>query len=139
MKPCLTCGAPTRASYCPTHARDRTLPTRVLPRLLAESSICVLCGQPVTEPRGRTSGAPSVEHLDGNPANDLPSNLALAHLGCNARDAGVREPIVRASVRPQPDEEGPAGSREGGGLERQATAPQPRRPAFLFIRALLEC
>ena len=113
-RPCLTCGAPTDGSYCPAHTRDRTLPTRVLPLLLAESSTCVLCGEPIVEPRGRTSGAPSVEHLDGNPANDDPSNLALAHYGCNAADAGVRNQIVRAPVRPQPDEEGPTGGRGGG-------------------------
>jgi hypothetical protein len=89
-RPCLKCGTPTNGPYCTPHKRDGNLPTRELPRLMQGPLVCVLCGDPITEPRGRTSGAPSIQHLDGDQTNNHPSNLALAHMGCNASDAGVK-------------------------------------------------
>lgn len=90
LRPCATCATPTPDTYCPRHSRDTNLPTRVLPSLLLGGPYpCVLCGELIVSPRGRTRGAPSVHHLDGDVRNNHPSNLALAHFGCNAGEAGL--------------------------------------------------
>ncbi len=94
-RPCLKCGAPTSVSYCTPHRRDTNLPTRQLPNLMRGPLLCHICGEPIVEPRGRTSGAPSIHHLDGDQTNNHPSNWVLAHIGCNARDAGVQPKRTR--------------------------------------------
>lgn len=85
LRPCLTCGTPTSGTRCPAHRRDRNLATRLLGQIaIRDRWICQLCGQPVTETRGRTSGAPSLDHIDRDVANNHPDNLRLAHHGCNS-------------------------------------------------------
>lgn len=87
-RPCLVCGTPSAGSYCPAHARNRNL-ARDLLELVANRDgwICQLCGEPVSRIRDRSPLSPSLDHVKplAQGGTDAPSNLRLAHNGCNAR------------------------------------------------------
>lgn len=52
---------------------------------------CCFCGETVSPWAGQLdSAAPSVHHIDGDPTNDDPANLAAAHHGCNSSDGSLK-------------------------------------------------
>ena len=74
---------PTRAPELGS-ARWKAIRSRVLTAARRRGDVCHLCGRP--EVRGHKRWGFSVDHLiaraDGG--DDVASNLAVAHLGCNA-------------------------------------------------------
>jgi len=78
LKPCLTCGTPTRGSHCARHARPgstrswRTLRTLILER---DGHRCQLCARP----------AEHVDHITPviRGGTDHPNNLRATCARCN--------------------------------------------------------
>ena len=71
---------------CEQHRkRNKNLARDMLHQIAARDRwVCQICLRPVEKKRGHHSGAPSIDHVNGDISNDRPSNLQLAHIGCNA-------------------------------------------------------
>jgi len=86
MTPCATpgCPTPTNQGRCPTHQRKPHTARTYLPWLIErDNNICQLCMKPIEGGRGQGGQYASVEHADGDPSNNQPRNLLLAHQNCN--------------------------------------------------------
>lgn len=83
-RPCLTCGEPSQDSYCPAHREPKkTNPIhgtqrwrRLSKRLRRMQPFCTECG---------STERLQVDHIDGDPTNNVLENLRVLCEPCHAR------------------------------------------------------
>ena len=103
-----------------------------------DGEICGICGKP----REKGSRRFDIEHRDGNPQNNDPSNLQLAHRSCNQAKENKRRPEAKGASR---NGEGPEREDSGQGVEqlpnfarlaREGSSSLTRMTAFLLRHGL---